>query len=89
MFNVSTYNTTVNIKPACTGMLQKSHPKSFFKRFENGSLCAKWLFSEEPCLKREDKWKHWETYMNVVVLQVMAFGDNQFLCELINIEDLE
>ena len=70
-------------------MLQKSHPKSFFKRFEKGSRCANWLFSENPCLKKLNKYDNWEHYMNVIVLQVMVFGDNQFLCELINTEDLE
>ena len=30
MFNEYYNNQKVEIKPACTGLLQKSHPKSFF-----------------------------------------------------------
>ena len=30
MFNKYNNNQKVEIKPACTGILQKSHPKSFF-----------------------------------------------------------
>lgn len=30
MFNEYNNNQRVEIKPACTGILQKSHPKSFF-----------------------------------------------------------
>ena len=30
MFNEYYNNQRVDIKPACTGILQKSHPKSFF-----------------------------------------------------------
>lgn len=30
MFNEYNNNQKVEIKPACTGILQKSHPKSFF-----------------------------------------------------------
>lgn len=86
MFNKYTqnFNNSVNIKPACTGMLQKSHPNSFFKRFHKTSEMASWLFDEAPCLKRRKYNDYWETYMEVVVLQVMCFGDNEFLCELID-----
>lgn len=31
MFNEYTNTQSVNIKPACTGMMQKSHPKSYFE----------------------------------------------------------
>ena len=41
MFNTNIdnrkYKQTVNIKPACCGLLQKSHPHSFFKRFHKTS----------------------------------------------------
>lgn len=83
------FNNSVNIKPACTGMLQKSHPNSFFKRFHKNSKMADWIFDENPCLQKENGYKSYEKYMDVVVLQVMCFGDDEFLCELINKELLE
>lgn len=86
MFNkyIQNFNSSVNIKPACIGMLQKSHPNSFFKRFHKNSEMASWLFDENPHLERRIYTDSWEKYMDVVVLQVMCFGDNEFLCELID-----
>lgn len=91
MFNNYTqnFNNSVNIKPACTGILQKSHPNSFFKRFHKNSRMADWIFDENPCLRKVTECKIYEKYMNIVVLQVMCFGDNEFLCELIDKKLLE
>lgn len=87
MFNsyIQNFNTHVNIKPACTGILQKSHPNSFFKRFHKSSEMASWVFSDNPCLKKKDRdYEIYQKYMDVVVLQVMCFGDEEFLCELLD-----
>ena len=91
MFNnyIQNFNNSVNIKPACTGILQKSHPNSFFKRFHKNSRMADWIFDENSCLQKVTKCKIYEKYMDVVVLQVMCFGDNEFLCELIDKKLLE
>lgn len=91
MFNINTttYNNTVNIKPACMGMMQKSHPKSFFRRFAKGSPMEDWIFSDTPCIKEKNRYDCWQKVMDVIVLQTMVFGDNQFLVELLNVEDLE
>ena len=83
------FNNSVNIKPACTGILQKSHPNSFFKRFHKNSRMADWIFDENPCLQKVTECKIYEKYMDIVVLQVMCFGDNEFLCELIDKKLLE
>lgn len=80
------FNNSVNMKPACTGILQKSHPNSFFLRFHKTSRTADWIFNENPCLKKENRY---EGYVEVVVLQIMYLGDDEFLCELINKELLE
>lgn len=85
MFNNITYSSLVNIKPACSGMLQKSHPKAFFLRFHKTSEMAQWLFCPSPYIRdRNDK-----KIMDVIVLQVMSFGDNEFLCEIIDIKEFE
>lgn len=89
MFNNTTYNSSVNIKPACSGMLQQSHPKSFFMRFHKDSKKAEWIFSTSPCLKELNKYDRFEKIMDVVVLQVMCFGDEEFLCELIDKNEFE
>lgn len=86
MFNNDQYNNfvnSVNIKPACSGLLQKSHPKSFFLMFHKNSKMADCIFDEEPCLKRGNE------YMDVIVLQVMCYGDNEFLCELLDARELD
>lgn len=88
MFNTNTYNSTVNIKPACTGMIQKSHPKSFFYQFRADSSYADYLFSDDPVLRRKNRNECWEIYMHVIVLQVMCYGSGMMLAELINIEDM-
>lgn len=52
MFNTqSISNQTVNIKPACTGILQKSHPKSFFKWFHIHSEYARSLYEKQNILQ--------------------------------------
>lgn len=48
-----------------------------------------WIFDENPCLRKVTECKIYEKYMDVVVLQVMCFGDNEFLCELIDKKLLE
>ena len=50
---------------------------------------AEWLLSENPCLKRKNDYENYETYMDVIVLQIMSFGDNEFLCELIDAKEFE
>lgn len=83
------YDQSVNIKPACSGLLQKSHPRSFFKAFNIDSRMADWILSENPSLKRKISGARWETYMDIVVLQVMSFGDNEILCELVDAKEFE
>ena len=83
------YKQTVNIKPACCGLLQKSHPHSFFKRFHINSDMAEWVLSDTPCLKQRTGCAHYEKYMDVVVLQIMSFGDNELLCELVDAKEFE
>ena len=50
---------------------------------------AEWLLSENPCLKRANDCDIYEKYMDVVVLQIMSLGDNEFLCELVDVKEFE
>ena len=68
MFNNSNYsnNQEVNIKPACTGIIQKSHPKSFFKWCHVTSNYRQNFVDNNPR-----------------VLQIMVFGDQGMLIEML------
>ena len=80
----STHSVVMN--PPCVGTLQKSHPRSKFVRFHKGSNYASWVFSEIPRLTESTR----EGYVKeIVVLQVMVFGDNEILVEYVSKSDWE
>ena len=79
-----TYNDnsthSISMPAPCVGTLQKTHPKSQFRRFHVNSPMANFVFSENPRLhKNVDK-------TEIVVLQVMCFGDNEILMEFVDIQ---
>lgn len=99
MFNTSQTNikmgrntSNVTLNTPSHGMIQRSHPKSFFIRFSSGSPLEGFIFNskgDQPSLIKKDKWgEKWEASDRVDVLQVMVFGDVQYLCEAVNIKDL-
>ena len=59
-------NQKVKIKPACMGVLQKSHPKSYFEWCRVESAFRKDIVDGNPR-----------------VLQVMVFGDNNMMVEML------
>lgn len=86
-------NTNVSFNAPCTGMMQRSHPKSLFIRFNAHSNLAEWVFSDYPRLKKDEK--EWRSGIGsvdtpkIVVLQVMVFGDNELLVEYVYEKDCE
>ena len=62
------------------GIIQKSHEKSLFIRFQKGSTTENNIFSREIPILRNG--------IPIIVLQVCIFGDNQFLCEIVKVEDI-
>lgn len=66
MLNEYNNNQKVEIKPACTGMLQKSHPKSYFEWCHVNSDYRRDVVDNNPR-----------------VLQVMVFGDNNMMVEML------
>lgn len=76
-------DTNVTFNAPCTGMIQKSHPKSNFIRFHKTSKMADWIFSDCPRLKEG-------TYKceKIIVLQIMVFGDNELLMEYVYEKDI-
>ncbi len=82
-FKIGGNTTNVSFTNPSTGIIQKSHPKSTFVRCQKGSSMEDWLFDDNPCLKRK-KSGYYEKYADVTVLQIMVFGDNQLLIEIVN-----
>lgn len=80
-------NPTTNVKVnAVSGTLTKTFRKSFFKRFHMNSRMADYIFDEDkPSLKGSG----YSSAPEIVVLQVMLCGDNEFLAELIYKEDYD
>lgn len=82
---------TVSFNTPSTGMMQKSNPKSKFVRFQKGSKMEEWLFPKDnidPTIHIKNKYSVWEATGKITVLQVLIFGDDQFLCEVVYDEDL-
>lgn len=78
MLNTYNDNSThsVVMNPPCVGTLQKTHLKSKFKRFHSRSELADVVFSSNP--RMSDKGNE------IVVLQIMCFGDNYMLMEYVD-----
>ena len=76
-------NPTTNIKVnAVNGTLVKTFRKSFFQRFHMKSTMADYVFNET-------KPRTSSCGDEIVVLQIMLCGDNEFLAELIYKEDYD
>lgn len=93
-------NQSVVMNAPCVGTLQKTHLKSKFKRFHVHSPMARWVFSDIPHLdetesnNREGKYdrasgKYMEISPEIVVLQLMCFGDNELIIEYVERKDWE
>lgn len=50
-------DTNVTFNAPCTGMIQKSHPKSNFIRFKNTNNLSKWVFLFIQDLQKKKKIK--------------------------------
>lgn len=74
----------VTFNTPCTGLIQKSHPRSNFVRFHAKSQLANWVFSSYPRLVEETC-----NIKKIIVLQVMVFGDNEMLIEYVYEKDLK
>lgn len=87
----STSNVTLNTPSH--GMMQRSHPKSFFINFNMASPLASYIFNtqgkQSGLIDRPYKHADWKLHTEVEVMQIMVFGDNQFLCEVVRLTDLK
>ena len=81
----------VNVNEASTGQLTKISKTSRIVRFQKGSQMEKEFFCDEPYIKKTRReWNNergverpYDTtdYYNIDILQVVIFGDNQYLVE--------
>lgn len=71
----------ITMPAPCVGTLQKTHTKSKFRRFHVKSEMARDIFSDTPSIGKDSN--------EIVVLQVMTFGDNELLMEYVKKEDWE
>ena len=72
-------NNTIN---AVSGCMTKTFRKSYFIRFQRGSILEKSIFNVDGGQAEIDG-------KNVVVLQVMLMANENFVCELIDKEDYD
>lgn len=73
------------------GMMQRSHPNSFFIRFAKGSTMEDWIFNDKggkSVLKKKNTYGSYEDICEITILQIMVFGDIQYLCEVVRDSDL-
>lgn len=83
----NTSNVTLN-QPS-TGMIQRSHPKSFFVRFHSSSDMCKMVFpkdGEGAHSHQEKEYPRKKTFISV--LQMLVYGDDWFMVEVVKLEDL-
>jgi hypothetical protein len=96
IINNQRYNQIVNIKPACTGLIQKSSPLSIITRCHLKSPLAETLLHPEGSYIERRVWTkddyaggYWEDIKTpVTILQVMVFGNMECLIEYISTEEL-
>ena len=97
-FRLGSNTQTVSFNSPSTGILQRSHPKSTFIRFRLGDNVEKHLFPKDGKNSHIYKYSQWtndgesdkyneyeETKgrVEVFVLQVLIFGDNNYLAEVV------
>jgi len=73
---------SIKMPAPCVGTLQKTHRKSKFIRFHLTSRVAGWVFSDRPHLNEKDDYERSQS-PEIVVLQIMCFGDNELLIEYV------
>lgn len=96
VINNQRYSQVVNIKPACTGLIQKSSPLSIITRCHLKSALAGTLLHPNGSYIEHRVWESndygrgcWKDVKTpVTILQVMVFGDMECLIEYIPTEEL-
>jgi len=77
-----TFNATSN------GMMQRSNPKSFFIRFHKDSKMAEYIFPTDGATPYVKRGYNGVDKIKISVLQILVFGKDEFLCEVVEHKDL-
>lgn len=90
ILNMNQSTTKVSLSTPSTGIIQRSHPRSRFIRFQKGSEIESTVFPTHPDQNPYLMKLHtsYSEKIYIIVLQVVIFGDNQFLCEYVDEDDL-
>lgn len=77
-FNIGEITSKVSLNTPSSGIIQRSHPRSKFVRFHSRSPMS--AFSSRPRLSKDGP--------EIVVLQIMVFGNDELLVEYVCEQEL-
>lgn len=77
-FNIGEITSKVSLNTPSSGIIQRSHPRSKFVRFHSGSPMSEYAFSSR--LSKDGP--------EIVVLQIMVFGNDELLVEYVCEQEL-
>lgn len=84
--NLGSNSQSITLNTPSSGMMQRSHPKSIFIRFQKGSVYEEYVFPNSGDRPKMMNGKY--HFYDISVLQVMVFGQDQFLVEVVRDKDL-
>lgn len=79
-FNIGEITSKVSLNTPSSGIIQRSHPRSKFVRFHSKSPMSEYAFSSRPRPSRDGP--------EIVVLQIMVFGNDELLVEYVREQEL-
>lgn len=77
-FNIGKITSKVSLNTPSSGIIQRSHPRSKFVRFHSRSPMSEYAFSSR--LSKDGP--------EIVVLQIMVFGNDELLVEYVCEQEL-
>lgn len=77
-FNIGEITSKVSLNTPSSGIIQRSHPRSKFVRFHSRSPMSEYAFSSRLSKDRPE----------IVVLQIMVFGNDELLVEYVCEQEL-
>lgn len=96
--NIGGNSQTIQLNAPSSGILQRSHPKSSFIRFQRNSTLEGTIFPTDgstPFLKQfnygqngYEKYKDSNHRIEIMVLQILIFGNDYYLVEIVELQYL-
>lgn len=82
----SSISNSINFNGVATGIIQKSHIKSWFRRMHTENPLAKMVFSDNPRIEYGESWNLEK--IPIVVLQILLMSDKEIMVEMVKQSDL-